>query len=217
MKILVFSDTHLTDRFEEKKFNFLKKIINQVDQVIINGDFWDGYIISFDKFINSKWQTLFPLLKNKNTIYLFGNHDKKNYSDKRRSLFSTYQTNQYQQNIAGKNYLFEHGDRLAPSFDTLLKTKQESPLAIKAEMIFDWLIRKYRRRFINLAYKRVNKTLKKRVEKLKSKSLFFFGHSHFQEIDLKNNFVNSGLFRSGIAQYLIINNSKIIAKEYWYE
>src|SRR3990172_1424130 len=63
MKILVFSDSHLTDKFEEKKFYFLKKIIRQSDFVIINGDFWDGYLTTFNRFISSNWSKLFPLLK----------------------------------------------------------------------------------------------------------------------------------------------------------
>ncbi|KKP50689.1 MAG: hypothetical protein UR42_C0024G0015, partial [Candidatus Roizmanbacteria bacterium GW2011_GWA2_33_33] len=50
MNILVFSDTHLYLPFDGKKFNFLKKIISDSDQVIINGDFFDDYMISFDEF-----------------------------------------------------------------------------------------------------------------------------------------------------------------------
>ena len=63
MKILVFSDTHLSSTFEEKKFNLLKEIISRADRVIINGDFWEGYLISFKEFLDSRWKELFPLLK----------------------------------------------------------------------------------------------------------------------------------------------------------
>ncbi|KUK82735.1 MAG: Metallo-dependent phosphatase, partial [Microgenomates bacterium 39_6] len=87
MKTLIFSDTHLTDRLDPKKMAFLKKIINKADQVIINGDFWDGAFISFDQFLSSPWQELFSLLKKKQTIYIYGNHDKKERCGKGVSLF----------------------------------------------------------------------------------------------------------------------------------
>ena len=39
MKILVISDLHLTTRFDQKKCEFLEKLISRADKVIINGDF----------------------------------------------------------------------------------------------------------------------------------------------------------------------------------
>ncbi len=87
MKTIVLSDTHLYEEFDEKKFNFLKRIISKVDRVIINGDFWDSYICSFSDFINSPWKKLFPLLKTKKTVYIYGNHDKKSLTDKKNITF----------------------------------------------------------------------------------------------------------------------------------
>jgi len=43
MKIAIFSDTHLRLPFEERKFKFLERVIKNVERIIINGDFWDGY------------------------------------------------------------------------------------------------------------------------------------------------------------------------------
>jgi len=68
MKILIFSDTHLTSKFDQEKFDFLKKIVNSSDRVIINGDFWDSWFTNFDDFVKSRWNKLFPLLKKKNTM-----------------------------------------------------------------------------------------------------------------------------------------------------
>jgi len=79
MKILVISDLHLTTRFDEKKCEFLEKLINRADKVIINGDFWEAYDLKINSFISSKWNKLFKYLKKNNSIYLFGNHDKKTY------------------------------------------------------------------------------------------------------------------------------------------
>ena len=92
MKILVISDVHLDNAFEKPKYRFLKKIIRRADRVIINGDFWDGYLVKFQQFIQSPWKSLFPLLKSKKTIYIYCNHDKKILSDKHTALFSDIQT-----------------------------------------------------------------------------------------------------------------------------
>ena len=43
MKTLIISDTHLYHVFDKRKFFLLKKLFSSVDQVILNGDFWDGY------------------------------------------------------------------------------------------------------------------------------------------------------------------------------
>ena len=103
MNILVFSDTHLYLPFDGKKFNFLKKIISDSDQVIINGDFFDDYMISFDEFIKSPWNQLFPLLKKKKAIYIFGNHDQEKFSDKRLNLFSDVQVTSYKLQVTGSS------------------------------------------------------------------------------------------------------------------
>ncbi|MBI3955332.1 metallophosphoesterase, partial [Candidatus Gottesmanbacteria bacterium] len=76
MHTIIISDLHLTRRFEKRKFNFLKKIIERSDQVVINGDLWDYYFSSFSQFVRSPWRQLFPLLKEKKTVYLYGNHDR---------------------------------------------------------------------------------------------------------------------------------------------
>ncbi|MBI4226199.1 metallophosphoesterase family protein, partial [Candidatus Roizmanbacteria bacterium] len=120
MKILIFSDSHLTENFEEKKFNFLKKIIQQSDSVIINGDFWDGYRTTFDRFISSDWNKLFPLLKSKKTVYIHGNHDRETYIDQNASLFSDLQTHTYRLQLNGKVFIIEHGHRFYPLFDEIL-------------------------------------------------------------------------------------------------
>src|SRR3989339_340208 len=118
MKILVFSDTHLYLPFDQKKFDFLKKIISESDQVIINGDFFDSYINTFDEFIKSPWKQLFPLLKKKEAVYLFGNHDLKKVSDNRVGLFSVSQKNRHQIIINNKKFLIEHGHLTRPTLDT---------------------------------------------------------------------------------------------------
>ena len=109
MKTLVISDTHLDTTFDEKKYAFLRSIIERADRVILNGDFWEGITISFDDFIKSEWKSLFPLLKQKQTIYLYGNHDRKEYNDERVQLFSAAQGDSHILKEENTTYHIQHG------------------------------------------------------------------------------------------------------------
>ncbi len=80
MKTIIFSDAHLTNRFDEPTYRFLENMILSADKIIINGDFWDGEVVSFNQFINSKWQKLFPLLLERKAVYIYGNHDRQRIS-----------------------------------------------------------------------------------------------------------------------------------------
>lgn len=113
MKTVIFSDTHLTSKFHSEQFDFIAGLIDQYDRVIINGDFWDGYLITFDQFLNSEWNGLFPLLKAKETIYIFGNHDREEWQDERYELFAKEAVREYLiDGILGDFKLhIEHGDR----------------------------------------------------------------------------------------------------------
>lgn len=216
MKILVFSDTHLRLPFDEKKFKFLKGIIQKADQVIINGDFWDGYIISFDQFISSPWQNLFPLLKKKKTIYIFGNHDKKILADHRIYLFSHFQTPQYQLKINGSHLIFEHGNRWLPAIDDVLKIKKVPSIIQKIFInLHDRQVRKKGKDFLKKLFKKNNETIKEKIKsKLTHGQFFVFGHTHYPEIDENSRFANCGTITDGFASYLLIDErGKIELKE----
>lgn len=212
MKILVFSDTHLTETFDEKKYIFLKKIISQADRVIINGDFWDGYLTTFDKFISSEWKKLFPLLKKKYGVYLFGNHDEKKLSDKRVRLFSISQKKIYRININNKKFIFEHGNRILPSFDQKMEKifdKISFIVMPTMHIVYKVLLMLFGYLFIDYYFSRFNRMLKKRISKKKNNVVRIFGHTHYPEIDLTSNFANTGSNMFGFGQYIIINHGKI--------
>ena len=207
MKILVFSDSHLTDKFEEKKFNFLKKIISCSDFVIINGDFWDGELTTFDKFLFSKWNKLFPLLKAKNTVYIYGNHDRKSYSDKRVNLFSVYQAYNYRLDFKEKIYIIEHGNRILRTIDESLPRFITRYTTLFAGLLLQNLS------FLQLILKRANRVIKKRaIIKLKKNEIIVCGHSHWAEIDLKNKFINTGSIENGVGKYLNIEEGTAFLK-----
>lgn len=219
MRILVFSDSHLSLPFEPKKFYFLRKIISSVDKVIINGDFWEGYGITFNQFVNSPWNKLFPLLKSKKTVYIYGNHDNPLFTDKRVKLFSDLQTNRFKININNQIYIFEHGNKLCPLFDENLLHKAPPKIWGKlSDIAFRFFTRTLKKRFTNLIYKRFNKVLKKNIaEQFKNNEIVICGHTHFAEIDLKNRLINTGFIEHGLAQYLIFDRNKFTAYEEWYD
>lgn len=209
MKYLIFSDTHLTPKYEPKKFAVLKDAILQADQVIINGDFWEGMVCSFSDFVKSDWaKELFPLLKKKKAVYLFGNHDKENFADSRVDLFSDKQMKKYSFKSGKNTYFVEHGDLILhlPDLPAFLR--------VVLERVENVIFRVLGKVFIRLAYARFNSHIKNKIiGKYKENEFLVTGHTHFAEIDLENHYMNSGFNNYGIAQYLYIENGKITAVE----
>lgn len=208
--ILVFSDTHLAKRFKPAKFEALERIISQADQVIINGDFWDGDTTSFDNFINSKWQQLFPLLKSKQTHYLFGNHDSANKSDKRIYQFADRASENLTKTINGQKFFFSHGHLLEPGFATnspLSKYRWARALArFLVAQIERIGIKLFGAPFSNIFFYRKKET--RRVLDLVEKDpdiIYISGHTHLPFINPWHNYVNSGFIDYGLAHYLLID------------
>lgn len=218
MNVLVFSDTHLEKTFDEHKFHFLQKIIQKSDVVIINGDLWEGYIDTFEQFIYSPWRHLFPHLKKKQSVYIYGNHDKKWYLDKRVGLFSKIQTERYILKIKHNSYIFEHGHRFSFSIDKIITQKKMLgvlvPLSTRTQRI---IIRKFGSKKIKQLFGSLNAGIKQNMlPTLRKNEIFVCGHTHVAEFDLKNRFVNLGTIQHGLGQYLTIHNDIIQLHEEWY-
>ncbi len=222
-KILIISDTHLTDRFDRKKFMFLQKIIGEADQVIINGDFWDGYITTFSRFINSSWKKLFAQLRRKKTVYLYGNHDPKEMCDKRASKFSVKQLLRYDFKFKDVTYRVEHGQAFEPGAMGIFHLIPDIRNVQVAVNIFlgkveGVLLKIFGIKFVrNILYGQLNNDVKKKIKPLlKPKEVFVFGHTHKAEIDLKNGLVDSGFIRHGLGTYLTLDENGIKLREEWY-
>ncbi len=216
MKTLIFSDTHLSLPFEEKKFNLLKSIIKNADQVIINGDFWEGYFISFKEFLDSPWSGLFPLLKQKKAVYIFGNHDRQKFSSEDISKFSHLSTDSYKLTSGDKTFIFEHGNRLLP----LENTPEDQIVGGNANLMTHFMekLEKFIVRSTGSHYqiglRNLNKKIKELIKnELKKGEYFVCGHTHCAEIDHENRFINTGMIKHGLAQYLLIDNGAIYAKQ----
>ncbi|MFZ2026314.1 MAG: metallophosphoesterase [Microgenomates group bacterium] len=207
MKTVIISDVHLTHRFDERKFLFLKELFSSCDRVILNGDFWDGYTTTFNRFITSPWRKLFPLLRQKKAVYLYGNHDQKIFSDKRTSLFSVSQKDVYKIRSNNETYHIEHGHVLCPSIDMIFPISRGSLYYINAafqrlEKIFSFLKNPH-----NVILRYQNLKTKKKLRKTHFSPWYLCGHTHYAEIDTKNRFANSGYVQFGKASYLIVDSS----------
>jgi predicted phosphodiesterase len=213
MNILIFSDTHLSTRFEKKKAEFLIRLIKRYDQVIIGGDFWEGELITFSQFINSEWKVLFPLLKKKNAIYLYGNHDPEKLCDTRASLFSVKQNRQYTFTSNDKVFIVEHGDRVDSFIVRLFTSRYGKYFStrylgkyIDSEGI---IIKLFGIKAFTKLCSLFNKKIKEKVSKEFTNNEFFIcGHTHAQE--LTNRFANTGIIHSGIAQYVTVKNGTTV-------
>lgn len=221
MRILIFSDSHLTARFNNKKHHFLRSIIEPADKVYILGDFWDSYYTSFDKFINSKWSQLFPLLKARQTVYLYGNHDPHDASDMRTALFSYKSAAQIEFELDGKKFYLEHGDMLSNKINInpgnkLLRTliRRFSILLIWTEKIvtkifgikFFRLLRAIERQN-ELIINKVNEIHEKHPDKVQTVRIH--GHTHIPLYLKEKNLIILGGVRHGHANYMTIENGEI--------
>ncbi|MFH1188714.1 MAG: metallophosphoesterase [bacterium] len=207
MKTLIVSDVHLYHVFDEKKFLFLKGLFSSVDTIILNGDFWDGYRTTFDAFVSSDWKQLFPLLREKNTIYLYGNHNQRLFSDERVFLFSSVQKNSHLLTMGPQTYHIEHGHFLQKSIDLIYPFSKKSLYYInnvmqRLEHLLDIVGNPH-----HIFLKKENETIKKKLRAIQFPHWYVCGHTHYAEIDTNNKFANSGFIQFGKASYLIIDSS----------
>lgn len=215
MRTLVFSDTHLGAKFNQKLFTELVKLIESVDKVIINGDFWDYHLVSWDQFLNSEWSRLFPLLKSKNAVYTFGNHDPARLMDERMNLFSDLQVSSYELRSGEHTFVFQHGNSIAPTLDEtmpiVLRSKRLVDLSYK---VYDYFARRLGMSFFKLGKSKNSKMKKWAAKNLKSDQILVCGHSHVMESNLEKRFINTGLIRFGFMQYMIIEDGNFSLESY---
>jgi len=219
MKVLVISDTHLTNRFIPKKYFILEELIRNSDKVIINGDFWDFWYLTFDQFINSQWKGLFPLLKQKDTVYVWGNHDPKDRCTQDVSLFSNIQSDNYFEEIDGNKYRFRHGHNYLFGKKTKFLEKYDKFIGgiekYKLSRFLFYLIY-YSERFLMRVFGPTLITKSKVAlnnnlllkERDSFEEWFIFGHTHGAEIDFQKKFINTGCIINHTVSYLLIENGE---------
>lgn len=205
-KVVIISDTHLTKKFSPAKFELLKKIITNCDQLIINGDLWEGFSMSAQEFIASPWNQLFGLFKQKGAIYLFGNHDPQDNSvDYRQMVASVARNYEFSQN--GVDFYVVHGDYLDPTFDMRHPNLPKWILNI-GSLVDRMLIQIFGWKYLEI-YRWSNNKMKRWHQSNQTNKWLICGHSHLPEVDQKNKFANSGIFlKPGLASYLTVTNGQ---------
>lgn len=210
MKTLIISDLHLT-YFKPKKCAYLLKLFAGFDQIIINGDLWSYYSITFDEFVKSKWSQLFPILKQKNTIYLFGNHDKQKYCDTRVNLFSTQQAQELKLKVGSETLNITHGQKMCDLKEHL----NETIIAIQRKLRFDTLIRYPLETFFvrtHLLAPAIASRLNAETKAYKqahypATEWLVIGHTHLPELDHNLKYINTGVVNHGVVSYLSITDT----------
>lgn len=213
MKILIISDTHL-GRFNKKRFAYMQKIILEHDKVIINGDLYEGYLYSLSQFAKSKWSALFPLLKQKHAIYIYGNHDNPHWLtyDEQNILatFSDEQHFRYSLTLGNTTYNIEHGHLLFPFLDTKLNWKPPRWLALFGLWLDTSLGNIFGRSIYYAIAKLYNIKLKLIIQTTKQDgAVYIVGHTHWGEIDLKQRFINSGVNKHNFGQYVTLTEEDV--------
>lgn len=205
-KVLIISDLHLSNRFNKKKFDYLKKLFNSADKIIINGDFWDGYLCDFDSFINSEWSELFDILISKETEYVYGNHDSKDFSDARVKKFATKDTESVDINFGGKNFHIQHGHKICPMGDHKIKFLKTKTWNQVSQTVF--ISAYYTNNIVlKLHLDKLNTRIKQWKESnLQPDTYLVTGHTHNAEVDTQYNYINSGFNTFGYGSYITIDN-----------
>ncbi len=215
MKTLLFSDSHLTNKFDSELFDYISKLVKSADQVVINGDFWDAYLTSFDAFCNSEWKKLFPLLKKKNTVYVVGNHDKLEFMDERCNVFSNLQVEDYEFKSGKKEFYVTHGHLIMPAYDNMFFFR--NPLFVryfyKIMNYFAYQVIGFKQLYAFFENKKNIEQflgLKKFSKEKNVKGQFFiFGHSHVPNLNINDNFISLGEFQKKKRSYCMIDDGEI--------
>lgn len=210
MRTVVFSDTHFTNRFNQVQCDYIVKLVESVDKVIINGDFWDGYLTSFDAFLEA-WQPLLAALAQKDTIYILGNHDSTNFTDERARQFAQVVDDEYALVIGKRTYHVTHGHHHSREFDVKHPRLTKFfgwmyplyPVARSAPIVGGWL---------NNLDNQVKKQLE--LELLGFARAHYtpnhwqvFGHSHLPLELPSAGYLNPGSFTLTTARYIVIEDS----------
>lgn len=210
MKVIVISDTHLGRRFSQKRFTGLANAFADSDRVVLNGDFWESTEWSFSDFVNSRWSGLFPILKQKSAIYIYGNHDPENACDDRVNLFSIVQADRYELKIGTSRYHFEHGHMLVPLIeDKFPAIFKDNKVALNVGKAFEQVGYMTLRKSYSNLFKSQNNMMKRwGALALPEDTYLVAGHTHLAEVDHKAKYLNSG-FNRVRNQYLCIDENGV--------
>lgn len=212
MKTLIVSDLHLGSSFSQERFDFLHDLFSKADRIVLNGDFWDLYTDEFDVFIKTPWKKLFPLLKQKQTIYIEGNHDHKKYTGKEANQWADQHLEEYEFKSGKWTLHVEHGHRkLEKDADNPSRKKPDFFRTLKYHVWFrdpveHWLVDHETDFMHRLHMGRNQKKLMNYAKTLPENHVLITGHTHLPIFQPENNFINTGYINHTVAYYLWVED-----------
>lgn len=204
MKYLILSDIHFRKKFEKKKMEYLIKLINGFENIIINGDLYEARYIKPKTMIEGPYKPLMEILKNRNTIYIYGNHDPKRKSEELAKYISKNQYDYLKLKIGENCYHIEHGHRLGFGIDNTpdLVFRIIDEVSYQIQKYFDFLTV-----FLGGKWNKVILKHRRLTNIIKDFETLIVGHTHVKTIDFTNKFVNGGYIKYGRGSYLIITEN----------
>lgn len=186
--------------------------------MIIVGDFWDIWHTSFDRFIRSEWSRLFPLLKQKNTIYLWGNHDPIEYMDSRVKRFCVTAAREHVICVRGKKWTITHGDIFTTTNERMFRVTHEHEWAKTILRIWErlesWTARVFGRNGLVVFDRKYDVEVRRAVSE--SGKRYITGHTHVFRSRPETGFLSTGLVRHGLGQTIEIVHDSFEFHSEWY-
>jgi UDP-2,3-diacylglucosamine pyrophosphatase LpxH len=215
---IIISDIHLGN--ESCNYNSLLKVLKKekYDNLIINGDLFDSkYLHRLNKHHWKILSKLRKISKNKNIIFLTGNHDfyaEQNFA----SLLGITVKKYHELIVNNKKIYITHGD----VFDYFMSDNLSWLSRLTSELYYFICKNNFLRKYLNQFLHDKTKQLFKVDRKMKEGALNFAqknnydviicGHTHFPEIQIKNNilYANSGCFVIDKPTYLTLTYNGIL-------
>lgn len=214
MKYTIFADTHLSDSVDENTMKWLKYVIERSECIILDGDFWDQHVGTLDEFIESEWSSLFPLLLEKETIYLIGNHDKSAIDSDKWRIFAKNCQQQFSFRSGKFSFIVEHGHLHSKSFDARHPglTKRFSRLFESIDSLEEGdglraLL--YQSYMAKEKLDRQDELQEYSRSHLRTNTWRIFAHTHLRSFDPVCQYLNPGRFGKGFARWMEIEDGDI--------
>lgn len=205
MEYLILSDIHLRKGFEKKKMNFLIELIKKYNNIIINGDLYEARYIKPDSLLNGKYKPLLNLLREKDTIYIYGNHDPKDKSDLVAKYISKKQYEYLKIKLGNRCYHIEHGHNLGFGSDNTsdFVFRIIDNISYQIQKYFDFLTH-----YLGSNWNKIIIKNRRSTRLINETETLVVGHTHVKCIDLNNKFINGGYIKYGRGSYVVISDSK---------
>jgi len=195
---IVISDTHFgpyREKRDRPRLEFLRSIIRVSDRVIINGDFWDNWWINYHDFTRSGWSELFRPLREKNAVYITGNHDGMAIPKKKLFWVVAVRT-VFHFSRGGTDYAVLHGHTLDSwrHADQLVEHRFVRALYPIGKWLQEHALTDGFSKRLYRLYKTWNEEQKTQLDKLYKPSVWkIVGHTHLAEFDVPRRYINAGM------------------------